>query len=170
MTSHCARATLPGLAVYGATKSALDAWSDGIRVELNKYGVSVIKFVPGSFVTQSKIMADHMDNVYEMQKNFTSEQKCFYSDYFKRYNTYLTLLTPPANVTKIQNPEMYSTFTNCLVDLAPLVQYKCEPLRYKLYHLIFQYAPAGIRDFAVLQFVGMPSYKNNSNIPPHFVG
>lgn len=48
VTSHCALATLPGLAVYGATKAGLMAWCDGLRVEQAKYGVHVITFIPGT--------------------------------------------------------------------------------------------------------------------------
>lgn len=47
VTSHCALAPLPGLAVYGASKAALQAWSTSLRVELRKYGVQVVMFIPG---------------------------------------------------------------------------------------------------------------------------
>lgn len=49
VTSHCALASLPGLSIYGATKAALLGWSDSLRVELAKYGVSVVNFIPGMF-------------------------------------------------------------------------------------------------------------------------
>lgn len=47
ISSHCALETLPGLAVYGATKTALRAWSDGLRVELAKFNMPVITLIPG---------------------------------------------------------------------------------------------------------------------------
>ncbi|CAH1955461.1 unnamed protein product [Acanthoscelides obtectus] len=85
VTSHCSEATLPGLAVYGATKAALTAWSDGLRVEMRKYGVQVLTFIPGSFTLQSNIMGNQLQNVQDMHDSFTPEQHSFYSDYFKRY-------------------------------------------------------------------------------------
>ena len=48
VTSHCALATLPGLAVYGATKAGLAAWCDGICVEQPKYGMYVITLIAGT--------------------------------------------------------------------------------------------------------------------------
>lgn len=47
ISSHCALANLPGLTVYGATKAALSSWSDGLRVEMAKYGVHVTTVIPG---------------------------------------------------------------------------------------------------------------------------
>jgi short-subunit dehydrogenase len=47
ISSHCALETLPGLAVYGATKTALRAWSDGLRVELAKFKMHVVTLIPG---------------------------------------------------------------------------------------------------------------------------
>lgn len=51
VSSHCARTTLPGLALYSSTKAALRAWSDGLRLELAKYGVAVVQFVPGNQIS-----------------------------------------------------------------------------------------------------------------------
>lgn len=45
--SHCAYLSLPGISIYGATKSAVRAWSVGLRVELESHGVQVITFLPG---------------------------------------------------------------------------------------------------------------------------
>jgi len=49
VSSHCAEAALPALSVYSATKAALQAWADGLRVEEAQYGVDVVQFVPGKY-------------------------------------------------------------------------------------------------------------------------
>lgn len=47
ISSHCSIYPLPGIAVYGATKSALQAWATSLRIELKKFGINVVCFIPG---------------------------------------------------------------------------------------------------------------------------
>lgn len=47
VSSHCAQEPLPGISIYGATKAAEYAWASSLRVELGKYGVKVVSFIPG---------------------------------------------------------------------------------------------------------------------------
>lgn len=166
VTSHCAQATLPGLAVYGATKAGLSAWSDGLRVELGKYGVKVITFIPGSFANQSNIMARQIDNAYEMRSAFTSEQEEFYGDYFRRYNTYLAQLTVPAVPKKIDDTDMYEVFEKTLLDVVPKYKYVHEPMRYTVYHTLFKCSPTSIRDYFICKFIKMPEYMPDETIAP----
>lgn len=154
-------ANLPGLSVYGGTKSALLSWSDGIRVELGKYGVSVTSLIPGSFATKSNIMGRQLQNVQEMHDNFTTEQHNFYSSYFKTYNMYLSYLVPPPEPEKIVDDKLYEKFECALLDKYPKVVYKNEPFRYMIYHLFFKYSPCWIRDYLIVKFMQMPDY-----IPP----
>ncbi|CAH1163666.1 unnamed protein product [Phaedon cochleariae] len=158
ITSHCSQTTLPGLAVYGATKAALTAWSDGLRIEMSKYGVSVLTFIPGSFTLQSNIMARQLQNVQEMHDSFTPEQHNFYSDYFKRYNVYLSFITPPPTPVKIEDESLYVQFENALLDKYPNVVYKNESLRYRIYHVLFKWSPICVRDYFVTKFMQMPEY------------
>lgn len=164
VTSHCAEATLPGLAVYGATKAGLAAWNDGLRVELAKYGVKVISFIPGSFATQSNIMARQVDNAYEMRSAFTTEQEEFYGDYFRRYNTYLSYLMVPSVPKKIDDPNMYDVFERTLLDVVPRYKYVHEPMRYTVYHTLFKYTPVSIRDYLICKFIKMPEYIPDESI------
>ncbi|KAJ8926009.1 hypothetical protein NQ315_009864 [Exocentrus adspersus] len=158
VTSHCAQATLPGLSVYGATKSALASWSDGVRVEMDKYGVKVITFIPGSFVLQSNIMANQLQYVQEMHDHFSEEQHSFYSSYFKKYNIYLSGIKPPPTPVKIDDRAMYEAFECTLLDKYPKVVYKHENLRYAFYHVLFKYSPWCLRDYFVTKFIQMPEY------------
>lgn len=158
ITSHCSQAALPGLSVYGATKAALSSWSDALRIEMAKYGVSIISFIPGSFVTQSGIMGRQLVYNREMFDSLTPEQHSFYDDYFKRYTGYLSFLTPPAKPVRIYDEKMYKMFENTLVDLQPKVKYNHETFRYWFYHLLFKITPWCIRDELVTHFVQMPKY------------
>lgn len=164
MTSHCAHACLPGVAVYGATKAGLAAWSDGLRVELGKYGIKVIMFIPGSFTQHSDIMAKQVENVYEMRSSFTSEQLDFYDDYFKRYNAYLSLLSASSLPKKIEDPELYDVFEEALLEISPSAKYVHEPFRYTIYHTLFKITPTKIRDYLVCRFMSMPEYNSETKI------
>lgn len=72
VSSHCADEPLPGISVYGATKAALDAWSTSLRVEVGKYGVEVISFIPG----QCKISEIVYRNVISTEKRKTFTWIC----------------------------------------------------------------------------------------------
>jgi short-subunit dehydrogenase len=48
VTSDSARTVVPFFSVYSASKAAVEALSDGLRMEQAKYGVSVVLFNPGS--------------------------------------------------------------------------------------------------------------------------
>lgn len=165
VTSHCAHATLPGISVYGATKAALAAWSSALRIELSKYRVKVINFIPGSFTSQSQIMANHVEQAYAMQKNFSEEQKTFYGDYFSRYNAYLNCLKLPEGVMKITDENVYKVFEKCILDNKPKFEYVNEPIRYTVYHKVFRFAPLCIRDRAISYFMAMPKHDINDKCP-----
>jgi len=47
VSSHCAADPLSGVSVYAATKAALAAWTTALRIEVGKYGVNVVSFIPG---------------------------------------------------------------------------------------------------------------------------
>lgn len=109
-------------------------------------------------------MSKQVDNVYEMFSAFTPEQKLFYEDYFKRYNSYLALLTGPTDPKKITNPELYKKFDGTLLDEKPNNVYICENWRYTFYHTLFKIVPFRIRDFLVCKFMQMPEFNADTKI------
>lgn len=159
VSSHCALENLPGLSIYGATKAALSSWNDGLRVEMAKYGVQVVVFIPGSFVTESNILGRQLQNVQEMHDNFTVEQHQFYRSYFKNYNIYLSFLIPPSEPVKLKDEKLFEIFEGALLDKNPNSVYKHEPMRYTFYHFLFKYSPVFLRDFFVVKFMQMPEYE-----------
>lgn len=151
--------------MYGATKAGLLAWCDGLRVELSKYGVSVVSFVPGSFVQNSNIMARHGEHLLEMQSAFTNDQKKFYGDYFNRYNSHLSSISRQNPPIKIPDSALYEKFGRALMETNPRAMYLNENLRYRIYHTIFKYTPTVIRDFFVVRFMQMPEYTTEAFVP-----
>lgn len=158
VTSHCASEVLPGLSVYGATKAGLSGWCDGLRVELAKFGVNVVKFVPGSFVTQSNILEAQVERSFEMCAMLSAEQSAVYGEYFRRYNAYLSTFCGKRLPVKVDDPGLYEAFDRALLDVEPRSVYVNEPLRYKVYHCLFRWCPVTVRDYLVTKFMMMPEY------------
>ncbi|KAF5280349.1 hypothetical protein FQR65_LT03158 [Abscondita terminalis] len=158
ISSHCALEVLPGLSVYGATKAALKGWNDGLRVELQKYGVSVILFIPGSFIHQSNIMASQAESCFDMYNSFTKEQLHFYEDYFNRYRNYINVLAGPRIVEKIDDLHLYRKLENAVLDVPPSPIYVRESFYYSIYHVLFKYSPITFRDYLIKRFMQMPVY------------
>lgn len=129
VTSHCALEALPGLSVYAATKSGLQFWNDALRVELNKYGVDVVNFIPGSLVNTTNITARQQEFSDEMLNAFTPEQEKFYSHYFEEYNAYLKHISGAKPVEAIRDVQLIGKFESALLDISPYSVYKCEPWR-----------------------------------------
>lgn len=124
---------LPGLATYAATKAGLRFWNDSLRVEMKKYGVDVVNFIPGSQVMCTNITARQDQYASEMLAAFTDEQLEFYGEYFERYNNYLKALSGTKPVQIISDANLFAEFRNAIVDYTPRAIYKCEPLKYKPY-------------------------------------
>ncbi len=154
-------APLPGLAVYGASKAALQAWSTSLRVELKKYGVQVVMFIPGSFAKESNLLANQEKHFDDMRLAMSEEARTFYGDYFERYAWYLESLSGPKRVCRLENPRLYEVFEAALLDDEPAAVYKCEPWRYTFYHTLFRIAPTRLRDWLVERFVQMPTWRKS---------
>ncbi|XP_058826531.1 D-beta-hydroxybutyrate dehydrogenase, mitochondrial-like isoform X2 [Topomyia yanbarensis] len=171
VTSHCALQALPGLSVYSATKAALHFWTDGLRMEMSNYGVPVVNFIPGSLVMQSNICANQMRYAAEMKSAFSAEQLEFYGSYFDEYNGYLKFISgaKPVQCLPKDHPVL-KRFEDALLDESPSRIYKCEPWRYRLYHLLFRITPTVIRDWLVRRFVSMPLYRSPEKLKGNGIG
>lgn len=129
VTSHCALEALPGLSVYAATKAGLNFWNNALRVELGKYDVDVVNFIPGSLVMSTNITARQNEFTQEMLQSLTSEQRKFYGEYFDEYNGYLKYISGTKPIERIDNAELFEKFENALLHRFPDAVYKCEPWR-----------------------------------------
>jgi 3-hydroxybutyrate dehydrogenase len=163
VTSHCGLRSLPGLPIYCATKAGLKAFSDALRLDMNKYGVEVVNFVPGSFVATSNIASHQADKSTEMRESFSKEQLDFYGDYFDRYNDYLKGLSGEKS-PRMVDPLILEIFEDALLDTPPKAIYISEPFRYKLYHALFKITPQRVTDWLLHKFVSMPEYDASKSV------
>lgn len=166
VSSHCALESLPGLASYGASKAALEAWSNALRVEQAKYGVRVITLVPGSFSTRSNIMARHEQNARDMEQDMRLRRPQdweFHKDYFQVYHSYLKVISGEKGVQELHDAQLYFKYECSLLALLPKQQYIHAPMRYNIYHSLMRMAPRWLRDEVVKSFMQLPAYKG---MPP----
>ncbi|KYM97616.1 PREDICTED: estradiol 17-beta-dehydrogenase 2 [Cyphomyrmex costatus] len=162
ISSHCADQSLPGISIYGATKAALHAWTTSLRVEVGKYGIEVVSFIPGGFVLESNIMKRQRLHFDEMRRHMSEEVQQYYGNYFTRYTEYFSMpsLTENRDNPKIvSDPRIYEIFDNALLNVYPSTIYRCESWRYFFYRILFKSTPTFIRDRLVQRFVIIPPWK-----------
>ena len=68
MISFCTECALPTLSIYTATKAALLSLSNGMRMELSKYGIDVILFNPGDHPMETPLCFGQSAN-YEVARD-----------------------------------------------------------------------------------------------------
>ncbi|XP_046687537.1 D-beta-hydroxybutyrate dehydrogenase, mitochondrial [Homalodisca vitripennis] len=158
VTSHCATLPLPGLAVYAASKAGLQAWSDALRVEWAKYGITVISFIPGALFQQTQILASQVQYAGEMKTAMTAEAAGFYGQYYHLYQMYLSGLGGGDPAAVVQSDALYRSLDSALLDSKPYTHYHDTPWRYRFYHTLAHLTSVPIRDFLVLRFTGMPPF------------
>lgn len=119
VTSHCAMQGLPSIAPYAASKGGLKIFLDALRVEMRKYHVDVVNFIPGSFIMQSNIFARQQEYALEMEKQLTEDQLQFYDDYFHEYNNYLRQLDQYRKPGLIDDVALTKLFERALLEVNP---------------------------------------------------
>ncbi|XP_008487645.1 D-beta-hydroxybutyrate dehydrogenase, mitochondrial [Diaphorina citri] len=165
--SHCSIETLPGLVPYGMSKSALLAWTNGLRTELNKYKIKVIAVIPGSFYTQTSIMSDPQYYLSMMRQNMANRPQPIqemYGDYFDTYINYVDSISKySVSLDKplcIEDDQIMKNIHGALVDKDPRAFYSCtNEFRYRFYHFFFKFLPISyLKDRLIMHFMQMPQY------------
>jgi len=76
----------PGLSVYCATKHALEGFSQVLRLELAKFGLSVITVQPGDFSKATHLLDSHHVNMNQMWGEMSEESREEYKQFFLAYH------------------------------------------------------------------------------------
>ncbi|XP_076299531.1 SDR family oxidoreductase shroud [Lasioglossum baleicum] len=163
VSSHCNIQPIPGVATYSGTKAAISAWATALRLELRKFDVKVVCFIPGSFFRESNILARQAEQFETMRKSMTEEARIFYGDYFTSYSQYFGSVAKGGNLEKLPDQRIYEIFEGALLDKYPSAIYKHESWRYCVYHALFRITPTCLRDLLVLKFVQVPPWTKKAN-------
>ncbi|XP_063707249.1 D-beta-hydroxybutyrate dehydrogenase, mitochondrial [Culicoides brevitarsis] len=163
VTSHCSLKSLPGLSVYSASKAGFRFWTEALEKELYKFGVRVVNFIPGSFITSSNIVNRSLMLSKTMKNGLSKEQIDTYGYYFEEYYTYLGHVANYVTEFPTEfHPEIISKLMNAITDENPRCLYKAEPWRYTFYYNLFRIIPQGpLERWLVEKFMLMPKMKIN---------
>lgn len=76
----------PGLSVYCATKHALEGFTQVLRQELSKFGVSVVSLQPGDYSKATHLLDSHHANMNAMWGEMSEEARAEYKQFFLAYH------------------------------------------------------------------------------------
>lgn len=161
--SHCGLQSIPGVPIYCASKAGNMAFTEALRIDMKKYGVEVVNFIPGSFLLSSNIASNQSNYANEMRGAFTDEQNNFYGDFFERFNQHLSAI-PAARDPQMVDKLIMQTFEDALLEDPPKTSYKCEPFRYKIFHALFKITPQPLTDWLLYKFVMFPQYDPSKSL------
>lgn len=109
--SMAGKMTTPKSAAYAATKAAVIAFSDGLRLELKPLGIHVTTVNPGPVATNFFDVADHKGNYLESVQKFVLDPDRLAWDIVNSFNT---------NKREINRPR-YMELAAVLYKLAPSI-------------------------------------------------
>ncbi len=102
ISSISGRCSMPFAGPYAASKFAVEALSDALRVELQPWGVDVVRIERGAFKTP--IWEKSLGHAERMASELPPEAVALYGQYYERVQQYLTALAeksmPPDKVAE----------------------------------------------------------------------
>jgi len=76
----------PGLSVYCATKHAIEGFTQVLRQELSKFGVSVVSLQPGDYSKATHLLDSHHANMNAMWGEMSEQARAEYKQFFLAYH------------------------------------------------------------------------------------
>ncbi|XP_003743507.1 retinol dehydrogenase 5-like [Galendromus occidentalis] len=111
----------PGLSAYCASKSALESFSDSLAMELEKFGVRVIKVRPADFAKITSIMSAQDEHTERMRQNLSESKRLRYGNYFDDYQR---LTSEMAGQLSMENFDgILKIFEDALFEAEPRIAY-----------------------------------------------
>ena len=157
VVSFCTECPLPTLSVYTATKAALMSLTNGMRMELSKYGVDVVLFNPGDHPGETPLCFGQSVHYEAMQpevflrfpssvtKHFEAYRSKFETNFFGR---------PPT--VKLASPGLYRNFDRILLNDKPDPMYVNSDWKTRLYFGFLNVVPTRWSDKLRLGLMRLP--------------
>lgn len=122
MSSVCGATASPSNSSYNASKFAVEAWSDSIRLELQSFNINVVKVRPGQFSTE--IQKDWAENLIKNYSAAPNQIHEWYGGDAFRDKVVGLFQSAAASSTPLPEPTLV---VDALTDMLKMKQSKLEP-------------------------------------------
>lgn len=161
VSSVNAMQSFPGIAVYSATKRAIEGFTDALRMELHKFKVQVISLRLGDYARLTNIMSKHEQVVVQQERQLDQSQRRLYGDYFDRFHKSALQNYGYFSPTSFESSTLFGDFEEAILAVEARTNRISATWSYKMliYFLIF--LPIGIRESLIRKFSNSMLPKTN---------
>lgn len=161
MTSASARNPVPCFGVYSASKAGLEALSDCLRLELQKFEVDVVLLEPPNAPEKTPLCSRQSKYHQEMRAGLRTENDKLFGDYFRKSSKVICSMLPAPEKSLLRDETFFEVFKAALSDQRPHVMYKAKPegLDDVVRNLALQFViPQSYKDLWRMEMVPLPKY------------
>lgn len=153
MTSSVnAMVSFPGICVYSATKSALEAFGESLRIELHKFDVQVVNVRLGDYAKLTNIMAQHQQVVAHQEEGLSQSKRQLYGDYFHKYHQSAMSNYGLFSPKSFEASPLFPNFEEAVYSVTPRKYILSATLSYKWLIYFLAFIPAAFREYLLRRF------------------
>ena len=134
----------PHQAVYAGTKFALKGFSESLKIEMAKFGVKVILFMPGDFAKLTEIASNQKDYFRQMWTSMNAIKQRFYAAYFNEYCDYAEKYTGYTSPLELESSTFYQDIDYIILDEMPIDIFSGTQ-KFKIFFNLFRTIPDQLR-------------------------
>ena len=136
----------PGFSVYCATKYAIEGFTDAIRYELSKLGITTVLIRPGDFARLTRIMCHHELHMKQMWQQMSQENKCLYQEYFKDYEHHVSKNYGYTSPASYEDSDIFAHFKSAVLARDPKYSYTISPMSQRMFFKLLTILPPSFKD------------------------
>ena len=157
MVSFCTECPLPTLSIYTATKAALMSLTNGMRMELLKYGVEVILFNPGDFPGETPLCFGQSTHYNAMEKEVKQRfAPSVYEDFEAYRGKFVSIFPGKPKINPLKSPGLYKNFDMIIKNHRIHPHYVNSGIFTRLYFGFLKMVPVGLSDKLRLGLMRLP--------------
>lgn len=157
VVSFCTECPLPTLSVYTATKAALMSLTNGMRMELAKYGVDVLLFNPGDHPGETPLCFGQKSKYDAMEPEVKQRFPAQVVEQFEAYRSkFETAFPGQPPLRPLNSPGLYANFDKMITEDKPVEFYINSDWKTRLYFGFLKVLPLKWSDRLRLALMRLP--------------